>query len=85
LTLYVKTGLSEQFYQSAAITLFAFAGMIAGFRLQSELQTRNEAELARRVDEEFERRIAVKVREVEALERELREVGKAASSSVGLR
>jgi hypothetical protein len=58
--------------------------MIAGFRLQSELQTRNEAELAKRVDEEFERRLAVKVQEVEALERELREVGKAAGS-VGLR
>jgi len=49
------------FVQSGGVALFAFAGMLLGFRVQEELRRRSEARVARRVEEGVEAAIAARL------------------------
>ena len=46
------------FVKGAAITLFAFVGMVVGFRVQDGLRAAAEQRVAERVEREFEEALA---------------------------
>jgi hypothetical protein len=45
------------FAQSAGISIFALFGMVIGFRLQDDFRKRSEARVAKRIEEEFLKRL----------------------------